>query len=74
MEFQTKDGLVTREKLKNMIGIGPFLAGYWKTAEAAALHARTHYRSTNPGQWLALQDLCEELRREALGKPTPRPR
>jgi hypothetical protein len=70
MEFQTKRGPVTREKLKNMIGIGPFLAGYWKTAEAAAFDIRGRYHITDPGQWLALRNLCEELHQEALSKPS----
>jgi hypothetical protein len=54
MEFQTRGGVVTRESLKAMIGMGSFLAGYWKTADAAALEVRRRYHITDRNQWLAL--------------------
>jgi len=64
MNFHPKDGVVTREQLKQMIGTADFASLYWKTPDEAAFEVRSTYHLTNPQEWESLRSLCTELWKE----------
>jgi hypothetical protein len=67
MNFHPEVGVLTRARLKKMIGTADFLSLYWKTPDEAAIEVRAKHHLTNPQEWESLRNLCTELWREARG-------
>jgi hypothetical protein len=65
MNFHPEEGVVTRARLKKLIGTADFLSLYWKTPDEAAFEVWAKYHLTNPQEWESLRSLCTELWREA---------